>query len=741
MSNADLQLTIGADASAAAQGFSQLKSAVSQLTLQLGGLRTTFGGLAGSVTTLSSSVAGLANNLRSAGAQGGEGLASLQRQSGGAASAVEGLTSKTSTLFKSAGEMARALKSVGMKGAEGFGEAGAAAGAAVEIIGTVVGLAQSGAEAMSDWAASTLANSKASAEARDNAAELTKAMKGAHDQLGELGELVGNAFAPLMTTLVDGFSDLVKQFIQSYERGGLAKQIMDGLVLSVKSLIAVLVIVVTPIVGMAKALQDAVGLMRFLWQGFLEFFSDGWRNVSDVVRTEMKVIKDAWRGDLIAAAKDAKQGWGILEADSKKWADDVQADAARAGAAVAKFNRDQLAIGAGAAGFLGGLFGAPEDKTNYFGLTKEQMAALFSRGGGVHPTLGRGRGRGSRAAAVHPPSPSTATSDCDPVAAKACATEAAAGKTDALKQGQENNVATVREGAAEIDTSNQAEAEKYVDHKQQEVAASAKAEAAKVEANNTANRQINEANDKALKDFEASVKGVVNTFAKGLLQMAEGAKSLGQVLREVGQKMLTDWVDHIAKMVSDWAAGMVRHLLVTNTTNAAIKASNKLAANENLAVTLETNLKKIVSDAKTAAANAYNWASAWGGPIAGAAAAAAAFAGVMAFEASAAGGYDIPAGVNPVTQLHAQEMVLPARLANPMREMLASFGAGEAPWGAPTAGHTISFGDTVIHGAPNMSPAEFRAALTEHRASVADAVANALRGGWRPNYRQPIGAL
>ena len=33
----------------------------------------------------------------------------------------------------------------------------------------------------------------------------------------------------------------------------------------------------------------------------------------------------------------------------------------------------------------------------------------------------------------------------------------------------------------------------------------------------------------------------------------------------------------------------------------------------------------------------------------------------MAALASAAGGYDIPAGVNPLTQLHAQEMVLPAR--------------------------------------------------------------------------------
>lgn len=42
--------------------------------------------------------------------------------------------------------------------------------------------------------------------------------------------------------------------------------------------------------------------------------------------------------------------------------------------------------------------------------------------------------------------------------------------------------------------------------------------------------------------------------------------------------------------------------------------------------------------------------------------------------AAAAGGYDIPRGINPITQLHQEEMVLPAHLANPMRDMLAQGG-------------------------------------------------------------------
>ncbi len=49
-------------------------------------------------------------------------------------------------------------------------------------------------------------------------------------------------------------------------------------------------------------------------------------------------------------------------------------------------------------------------------------------------------------------------------------------------------------------------------------------------------------------------------------------------------------------------------------------------------------------------------------------AAALAFAPVVA---SAAGGFDIPRGLNPMTQLHEEEMVLPAHIANPLRDSLA----------------------------------------------------------------------
>jgi hypothetical protein len=62
---------------------------------------------------------------------------------------------------------------------------------------------------------------------------------------------------------------------------------------------------------------------------------------------------------------------------------------------------------------------------------------------------------------------------------------------------------------------------------------------------------------------------------------------------------------------------------------------------------------------------------------------------------SAAGGFDIPRGLNPMTQLHQQEMVLPAHIANPLREQLAQGGgAGQGGSGAPVVIHTTG-GDFV----------------------------------------------
>ena len=322
----------------------------------------------------------------------------------------------------------------------------------------------------------------------------------------------------------------------------------------------------------------------------------------------------------------------------------------------------------------------------------------------------------------------------------------------------------VQDSGAQIAAINQDVSDKYRSDQQQEVAAAVQAGQAKVAASQSANRRIAEENDRALKQFEGSMKQVVNGFARGLAQMVEGGKSFGQGMREIGQQLLEDVFRVVVGMVEKWAWGVTERVLASQQGQSLLQALGL----KDLALEIANDVRKTTSavtgataqttagatakaaglaqDATASAAErALNAQTAFSGAIAAISpipfigpSLAPGVAAQMASLASAAGGYDIPAGVNPLTQLHAREMVLPARLANPMRDMLAGFGGAGAP--AP-GGHAFSFGDTHIHGAPNMSPADFKQALAEHRAHVAEAVAGALRGGWRPSYRQPVGAL
>ncbi|WP_436462745.1 phage tail protein [Acinetobacter seifertii] len=85
------------------------------------------------------------------------------------------------------------------------------------------------------------------------------------------------------------------------------------------------------------------------------------------------------------------------------------------------------------------------------------------------------------------------------------------------------------------------------------------------------------------------------------------------------------------------------------------------------------------------------------GPILAVGAGAAAFglvAGLAGKIKSARGGYDIPSGVNPVTQLHEDEMVLPSQHANTIREMGKALRSG-ASFGAAAVAEGRGAGPTI----------------------------------------------
>ncbi len=111
-------------------------------------------------------------------------------------------------------------------------------------------------------------------------------------------------------------------------------------------------------------------------------------------------------------------------------------------------------------------------------------------------------------------------------------------------------------------------------------------------------QQVNAEKQAALQKQTQEVVSAQNRMAAAIAtdiaQSDVMNKSLAQAFRQTGE---------------DMAEGMIKNLLIAEMTG---------------------NKQKLV-DAKTAAANSYQWASAWGGPVAGGIAAAGAFTAVMAF--------------------------------------------------------------------------------------------------------------
>jgi hypothetical protein len=156
---------------------------------------------------------------------------------------------------------------------------------------------------------------------------------------------------------------------------------------------------------------------------------------------------------------------------------------------------------------------------------------------------------------------------------------------------------------------------------------------------------------KAATDQEKVWSGVTKSMESGFTSVfsnfMNGTKSLGQTIRGL--------VGAVAQSFEQMAAKNISTMLAQAAMGKTIK------------------MKELMGSAGVAAGNAYKAIVGipYVGPFLAPAAAAVAYAGVMAFGSgvSAEGGYDIPAGVNPVVQTHQREMILPQEHADTIRNL------------------------------------------------------------------------
>jgi hypothetical protein len=209
-------------------------------------------------------------------------------------------------------------------------------------------------------------------------------------------------------------------------------------------------------------------------------------------------------------------------------------------------------------------------------------------------------------------------------------------------------------------------------------------------------------------------KSMESSFEQAMTGILTRAQTLQQAMGNIFKNVHAVFVQEmVTKPLAVIAVRVIRESALYKMLAAAAITNQQLASGTTTALVAGEQAPKLAAIAPVASAKAAE--SQANIPYVGPILAAAAFAAMMSMVLgggkggggsstttttripSAAGGFDIPRGLNPMTQLHEQEMVLPAHIANPLRDSLAQGGqaAGQGSDGAAVVIHTT--GGDFIH--------------------------------------------
>ena len=236
-----------------------------------------------------------------------------------------------------------------------------------------------------------------------------------------------------------------------------------------------------------------------------------------------------------------------------------------------------------------------------------------------------------------------------------------------------------------------------------------------------------QAAEQSAQAWENASRPIENSLKNAFTGMITGAKTLRQSLASILQGLVSDFIGAALHMLSQWIYTETAKTGATVTGNAARTASDGAASAASVATTAATAKEGVLTHAYSSAAAVYDDVAQipYVGWVLAPPAAAAAFAAVSAFGAaipSAAGGWEIPAGLNPIAQLHEQEMVLPRTLSNRIRNMTDQ----DANNGTTSA----SGGDTHTHIHLNVSALDAQSVnrlFSNNSGGIATAVQKAVR--------------
>jgi len=208
--------------------------------------------------------------------------------------------------------------------------------------------------------------------------------------------------------------------------------------------------------------------------------------------------------------------------------------------------------------------------------------------------------------------------------------------------------------------------------------------------------------------WKSVTQPITSALSSAFQQLYNRQTTFKQAMLQVADSIIMHWAQKGIEMVGDWAASLLAKKAITAATTTAetglvvageaVKTAatatgaatrvglETTAAAATKSITIGSVLTEIGAKAANAAAGAYAAIAAIPvvGPFLAPAMAAAAFAGVIALGKSvfsAEGGWDKVPYDGAMTELHKNEMVLPAKFANPLRKSLAG-GWSPGPMGA-----------------------------------------------------------
>jgi hypothetical protein len=145
--------------------------------------------------------------------------------------------------------------------------------------------------------------------------------------------------------------------------------------------------------------------------------------------------------------------------------------------------------------------------------------------------------------------------------------------------------------------------------------------------------------------------GLQSSMATAIAGFVEHTQSLGEAVRGFFKSVMDSIVQIFANIAAKWITQQISQAVLGRTT--AIGQISANAAQAGSAAVAATAAIPIVGPELAPAAGAAAFAEAMG------------YQGLMVARA----GYDVPAGLNPITQLHSREVVLPEKLGDVIRGM------------------------------------------------------------------------